>query len=116
MTIRNVEILVAGGLLLGGAVVCPMTASAAPMLDPGVATAAQAAPAAIEDARWVCGPYRCWWRPNYYYGYGWHRPWGYYGWHRPWGYGWHGGWHRGWGWRGGWHHGWRGGWHHGWRR
>src|SRR5215470_12077528 len=20
----------------------------------------------IEQARWVCGPFRCWWRPNYY--------------------------------------------------
>ena len=19
-----------------------------------------------ENVRWVCGPYRCWWRPNYY--------------------------------------------------
>jgi hypothetical protein len=23
---------------------------------------------------WVCGPYRCWWRPNYWGGY--HRWWG----------------------------------------
>jgi hypothetical protein len=35
----------------------------------------------IENVRWVCGPYRCWWRPNYYYG--WYRPWGWrYGWRR----------------------------------
>jgi hypothetical protein len=20
----------------------------------------------IQSVRWVCGPYRCWWRPNYY--------------------------------------------------
>jgi hypothetical protein len=20
----------------------------------------------IQNVRWVCGPYRCWWRPNYY--------------------------------------------------
>jgi len=43
--------------------------------------------AAPQSVRWVCGPYRCWWRPNWYgprwygaYGYGgygprWHR-WG----------------------------------------
>ena len=25
----------------------------------------------VEQARWVCGPFRCFWRPNYYgYGYG----------------------------------------------
>jgi hypothetical protein len=22
-----------------------------------------------EKTAWVCGPYRCWWRPNYYYAY-----------------------------------------------
>jgi hypothetical protein len=35
----------------------------------------------VEQTRLVCGPFRCWWRPNYY---------GYYGYHRPW---WR---HRGW--------------------
>ncbi|HEY6024047.1 MAG TPA: hypothetical protein VIV34_07690 [Pseudolabrys sp.] len=42
-----------------------------------IGTAASAAPIApvpainnanVEQVRWVCGPYRCWWRPNYYYG------------------------------------------------
>ncbi len=59
-----------------------------------------------EKARWVCGPYRCWWRPGYGWGgpgwgggYGWRRPgwgrhgWGGHGWGRP-GHGWGGG---GWG-------------------
>jgi hypothetical protein len=48
----------------------------------------------VDQVRWVCGPWRCWWRPNYYvapayayYGYG------------P-RYGYYGGWHH-------WHH-----WHH----
>ena len=37
----------------------------------------------VEQTRWVCGPFRCWWRPDYY---------GYYGYrHRPW---WR--WRRGW--------------------
>lgn len=41
----------------------------------------------VEQARWVCGPFRCWWRPNYY-GY-----YGYYGYrHRPWR--WRRGWYR----------------------
>jgi hypothetical protein len=38
----------------------------------------------VEQARWVCGPFRCWQRPNYY---------GYYGYHRPW-WRWHRGWYR----------------------
>lgn len=42
----------------------------------------------VEQARWVCGAFRCWWRPNYY-GY-----YGYYGYrHRPW-WRWHRGWYR----------------------
>jgi hypothetical protein len=60
------------------------TASALPMagLDSAVLRDGQAA-AQIEQARWVCGPYRCFWQPNY---------WGpsYWG-HGP-----------RWGWRGGW--------------
>jgi hypothetical protein len=51
----------------------------------------------IQQVRWVCGPYRCWWRPGPYY-------YGGYGYGPRWGYGY--GWHRGWGWRGGWHGGW----------
>jgi hypothetical protein len=43
----------------------------------------------VEQARWVCGPFRCWWRPNYPYGY-----YGYYGGYRPFYRPW--GWHRGW--------------------
>ena len=115
---RSVRIVLASGLFLAAAAFFPLKASAAPMLDPGVARAADTAPAGVENARWVCGPWRCWWRPNYYYAPYYYRPWGYY--HRPWGYGWHRGygWHGGWhrGWHGGWHHGWHGGWHHGWRR
>ena len=58
-----------------------------------------------QDIRWVCGPYRCWWRPNYYYG-----GYGYYGgprYYRGWGgYGYRGGYYRGYG---GYRGGWRGG-------
>jgi hypothetical protein len=49
-----------------------------------------AQPAAqIEQARWVCGPYRCFWRPNYWGGPVWRRP----GWGGP-RYGWRGGYRR----------------------
>ncbi len=83
---RSVRIVLASGLFLAAAAFFPLKASAAPMLDPGVARAADTAPAGVENARWVCGPWRCWWRPNYYYRpYYYYRPWGYY--HRPWGYG-----------------------------
>jgi len=47
----------------------------------------------VQKAAWVCGPYRCWWRPGpRYWGYGprwaWGPRWGWYGhpywrrWHR----------------------------------
>jgi hypothetical protein len=42
---------------------------------------AQSASSGLQEVRWVCGPYRCWWRPGPAY-------WG----PRPY-------WHRGWGWR-----------------
>ncbi|MGZ9115495.1 MAG: hypothetical protein ACXW3V_00990, partial [Methylocystis sp.] len=79
-------------------------ASALPGIDR--APAAQLGPG-VEKARWVCGPYRCWWQPGYGWGggFGWGGPrWGGgYGWRRP---GWGGpGWggHGGWG-GGGWGH------------
>ena len=53
-----------GALIVGAA-------SAAP-----IAPITAATPANVQNVRWVCGPYRCWWQPNYYgyYGYG---PYGY---------------------------------------
>jgi hypothetical protein len=36
--------------------------------------------ALVQTAAWVCGPYRCWWRPGpRYWGPYWHRRW----YHRP---------------------------------
>jgi hypothetical protein len=52
-------------------------------LDDGVVRDGQTA--GIDQVRWVCGPYRCHWAPNYYYGYG--PGWGY---RRGWGGGWRG--------------------------
>ncbi len=51
-----------------------------------------AAPAAnVETVRWICGPYRCFWRPNFYsYGY-YGPPRVFYGGPRFYG-GWRGGW------------------------
>ncbi len=64
-------------------------AQAMPAIQPAVMTAA--GQPQIDHVRWVCGPWRCHWAPNYYYGggYGWGRP--HYGWGRP-----HWGWGRRW--------------------
>jgi hypothetical protein len=51
----------ATGLGVGGAQAMPISNLA--VVDSG---------GAVEQARWVCGPYRCWWRPNR-----WHRPYAY---------------------------------------
>jgi len=81
-----------GLLALGGAALSTGAASAMPI---GLATNTDIA-SNVEQARWVCGPYRCWWRPNVYGAYGYYGGPGFY---RPgWGGGW--GWHRGWGWHG----------------
>ena len=65
-----------GGLSLG--------ASGALAMPNGLPSVSAAAPSNVENVRWVCGPYRCWWRPG---------PYGYYGYGpRPW-------WGPGWGWR-----------------
>lgn len=83
------KMALAAGIALGASTLGASGASAAPVLDPGVAQAAGAA-ANVDNVRWVCGPYRCVWRPNYYRPYGVYRPYGayrpYYGprryWHR----------------------------------
>ncbi|HXW41974.1 MAG TPA: hypothetical protein VEK75_12265 [Xanthobacteraceae bacterium] len=58
------------------------SASAMPV-NGQVAAAAQRADG-LKDVRWVCGPYRCWWRPGPYWGgpYWGPRPWHH--WHRRW--------------------------------
>lgn len=55
--------LVAGGILCAATLTAALPASAMP-----VTNLAGATPGQVENVRWVCGPYRCWWRPNYYYG------------------------------------------------
>ncbi len=83
-------------VLLVGAVGASSQSIAMPALNGAAAT--QAPETAVQRTRWVCGPYRCWWRPGPYYdgGYG---PGpgpalGYYGGPPRWGWG-----HPGWGWR-----------------
>jgi hypothetical protein len=77
----KIRLSVAGALLAGTMALSAGPASAMPALDHGLATnqASQ-----IEQVRWVCGPWGCRWRPNYWGGYGFYRP-------RPY---WGGGWRR----------------------
>jgi len=76
------------------------TGQASAMPANGLAPAASHVADGLENVRYVCGPYRCWWTPGSgpywgspyygYYGYVGPRPYwrgyyGYYGWHRRWG-------------------------------
>lgn len=94
MSRKKLVLALSAMLTFGALAVTAAPASAAPMLDPGVARAADLAQAKPEPVRWVCDAWgRCWRRPfyrPYYYG-GW-GPGPYYG--RPWG--WRRGWRRGW--------------------
>jgi hypothetical protein len=71
-------------LALGAFVPGSSFASAMPNGLPSTSAAVPAveAPSYVENVRWVCGPYRCWWQPG---------PYGFYG-PRPWGPGWGPGW------------------------
>ncbi len=66
-------VAIAGAAMIGSAAAMP-----AAKLD---TLAQQSAVNSIQDVRWVCGPHRCWWRPNYYRYYNYYGP--YYGprWH-----------------------------------
>jgi hypothetical protein len=78
-------------LLCAAAVLCGSFVATAASAMPLVPLSSPAASSVdVEQVRWVCGPYRCWWRPNFYPGY---RAYGFYP--RPhWG-GWrYGRWHR----------------------
>ena len=64
MTTTSIKLAAAAAIAFGGAGVLAAPASAAPMLDPGIAHASDLTGAKPEAVRWVCGPYRCWWRPG----------------------------------------------------
>jgi hypothetical protein len=63
MPMRKLKLIFVAAALCGG--LTATAASAMPIAPIQTDTAAQ-----VEQVRWVCGPYRCWWRPNYYGGYG----------------------------------------------
>ena len=73
---NRLKYVLAGAAALGAVALASGSASAMPN---GLSSNALASN--VEQVRWVCGPYRCGWRPNYYYGYyGWGPRWRY--WHR----------------------------------
>jgi hypothetical protein len=81
---------ITGGAIIGGSMIGAIAGAAA--MPAGPLGAAAAATSNVQEARVVCGPYRCWRRPNYYGYYGPPRPY-YYG-PRVYGPGW--GYRRGW--------------------
>ncbi len=52
--------------LIAGGALCAATTAALPATALPVDSLAQSKLANVEQVRWVCGRYRCWWRPNYY--------------------------------------------------
>ena len=72
----RVSIIALSGLV--GSVLLAANANAMP--TSGLAAPTHQVATGIQDVRWVCGPFRCWWRPGPY----WYRPyWGFHpGWHR----------------------------------
>ena len=72
--------------VLGGLVAASGQVSAMPN---GLSALAQTQASDTQDVRLICGPFRCWWRPNFYRGY---RAYGFYGPRRHW-------WGPRWGWR-----------------
>ncbi|MGE0034027.1 MAG: hypothetical protein AB7S93_00135 [Xanthobacteraceae bacterium] len=54
--------------LVAGGILCAATIAALPAAAMPIDNLARGTQANIEQVRWVCGPYRCWWGPNYYYG------------------------------------------------
>jgi hypothetical protein len=93
---KQLRYALVAAVALGGLAAASSPASALPNDVPEISTAARSD---VQDVHWVCGPYRCWWHPNWY-GYDGGGP----------------GWEPGWGWRHwGWHHSHH--WHHwGWNR
>ena len=72
---RRLRLAVIAGIALCGAVLVLGTASAMPV--GGLANASEEVVADFQRVVWVCGPVRCWWRPNVWGGprvYA--RPWG----------------------------------------
>jgi hypothetical protein len=80
---KRFRLAVTGVMAVCATALATGTASAMPVS--GLANAASEMVTDVQSVRWVCGPFRCWWRPSYYPyygGYAWGgprlypRPWG----------------------------------------
>jgi len=80
---KQLKYTLAAAAAVGAVALAPGSASAMPNGLPSISGAVSSN---VENVRWVCGPYRCWSRPNWYGAYGYH-----------------GGPRRWWGWRHRWH-------------
>ena len=87
---KQLQYALVAAAALGGLAVASSPASALPNFVPTISTES---PSDIQDVRWVCGPYHCWWHHSWYGSYG-AGP----GWEPGWGWRHHWGW-RPWGWR-----------------
>ena len=64
---RSLKIALVAATALGGASLIAPAASAMPIS--GLAPAANELATDVQQTAWVCGPFRCWWRPGWGYGY-----------------------------------------------
>ena len=71
---NRLKYVLAGAAALGAVAFASGSASAMPN---GLSSDALSSNANVEQVRWVCGPYRCGSRPNYYGYYGWGPRWRY---------------------------------------
>jgi hypothetical protein len=55
---------------IAAAAMCAAALVAAPASAMPISKLAVAAPAQVDQVRWVCGPIRCWWRPGPRFVYG----------------------------------------------
>jgi hypothetical protein len=63
---QRLKIAIVAGTVLGWA---NLVAPASAMPIGGPTTASNQLATDLQNVAWVCGPYRCWWRPNYWGGY-----------------------------------------------
>jgi hypothetical protein len=80
---EKLKIVLVAAVTLGGVALASNPASAMPN---GLSALSEQQASDVQDVRWVCGPFRCWWRPNWYGGYGFVGPRPWIG--RRWGWGW----------------------------
>jgi hypothetical protein len=59
---KGIRTFALAAALLGGLIVASGQASA--MMPNGLSALTQEQASDVQDVRWVCGPFRCFWRPN----------------------------------------------------